>query len=62
MAADLLVDRAHVEAGAAADAGERLAGDLLGEHLGATVVEQHDVQRLGPFVLGAQLGPVSSDW
>ena len=48
MAARARVDGADVEAGAAADAGERLAADLVGEHVRAAVVEQHDVEVLRP--------------
>ena len=36
-----------VEAGAAADAGERLPADGIGEHARAAVVEQHEVEHLG---------------
>ena len=40
------VDGTHVEAGAAADAVQRLPADLIGEHPRPPVVEQHDVQLL----------------
>ena len=48
VAAGALVDRADVEAGRAADAAQRLPADLVGEHAGAAVVEQHDVDLLRP--------------
>ena len=41
-----LVDRAHVEAGRATDAPQRLPADLVGQRPGAAVVEQHDVHLL----------------
>ncbi len=54
--ADPLVDRAHVQAGRAADAPQRLAADLVGEGAGASVVEEHDVHLLRP-VTGSHAGP-----
>ena len=50
VAADLAVDGAHVEAGAAADAVEDLL-QLGAEHVAAAVVEDHDVQLVGPVGL-----------
>ena len=46
-----LVHRADVEAGRAADAVERLAPDLVGEHVGAAVVEEHEVKLTGSVAL-----------
>ena len=46
VAADPLVDRAHVEARRAADAAQRLPADVVGERAGAAVVEQDDVHLL----------------
>ena len=42
MAADRAIDRAMVEAGAAADAAQHV-GELVAEHLAPPIVEQHDV-------------------
>ena len=56
MPAGARVDRADVQAGAAADAVQRLAADLVAEHARAAVVEQHDVQLLRP-VAGSDAGP-----
>ena len=56
VAAGALVDRAHVEAGRAADAAQRLAADLVGQRAGAAVVEQHDVHLLRA-VAGRDAGP-----
>ena len=44
--ADARVHRAHVQARRAADAVQRLAADLVGEHVGAPAVEQHEVELL----------------
>ena len=44
--AGALVDRAHVEAGRAPDAPQRLAADLVGQRAGAPVVDEHDVDLL----------------
>ena len=52
MAAGPLVDRADVQAGAAADAVERLAADRVGQHLGAAVVEQDEVELLRAVARG----------
>ncbi len=46
--AGALVDRADVEAGRAADAAQRLASDLVGQCVGAAVVEEHDMHLLRP--------------
>ena len=46
------VDRADVEARAAADAVQSLPAHLVGEHARAAVVEQHDVQLLRPVAVG----------
>ena len=54
--AGALVDRADVQAGAAADAVQRLAAHRVGEHRGAAVVEQHQVELLRP-VAGVHPGP-----
>ena len=50
------VDGADVQAGRAADAAERLAADLVGEHVGPAVVEQHEVE-LARAVALAHAGP-----
>ena len=55
MAAGLAVDRADVEAGAAADAAEDLPA-FAGEHLGPAVVDEDDVHLLGPVGLGGVAG------
>ena len=52
MATDPLVDRAGVEAGGAADAAQRLSGELVGQRAGAAVVEEHDVHLLRPVTGG----------
>jgi len=56
MAPDRLVDRAHVEARTAADAGERAARGCVREHAGATGVDEDDVKlvtgKTYPFGLG----------
>ena len=56
VAAGSRVHRADVEAGRAADAAKRLASDLVGEHVGAPVVDQHQVELLRP-VARAHAGP-----
>ena len=50
VAADLAVHGAHVEAGAAADARQDLL-QLGAEDVAAAVVEDHDVQLVGPVGL-----------
>ena len=55
VAADLSIDRTCIETRAAADARERLPRDRVTEHRRAAVVEQHDVQLLGPLVFGPPL-------
>ena len=57
VAADLAVDGAHVEAGAAADAAQDLL-QLGAEHLAAAVVEDDDVQlvRTVDLALAARAG------
>ena len=56
MPAGALVDRADVEAGRAADAVQRLAAHLVGEHRRPPVVEQHEVELLRA-VAGGDPGP-----
>ncbi len=56
MAADPFVDRADVQAGRAPDAAQRRTSDGIGEHLGATVVDQHHVHFLRP-VAGSDAAP-----
>ena len=53
------VDGADVQARRAADAVQRLAADLVGQHVGAPVVEQHEVELARPVALGAT--PVQSE-
>ena len=55
--ADLAVDRTHVEARAAADAFEDLV-QLAAEHVGAAVVEDDDVELVGPVASPGWRGPV----
>lgn len=52
VAAGALEDGADVEAGRAADAAEDLASDLVGEGVGAAVVEQHQVELRRAVVVG----------
>ena len=54
--AGAFVDGAHVQAGAAADAVQRLAADLVGQDGGAPVVEQDEMELLRP-VAGCHPGP-----
>ena len=56
--ADLAVDGAHVEAGAAADAAEDLV-QLGAEQVAAAVVEDDDVQLVGAVGLARPRGPVT---
>src|SRR5690606_22015603 len=55
VAADLLVDGTRVQAGAAPDAVEDF-GLLAAEHAAAAVVDEHDVQLVGPVRLLAAPG------
>src|SRR5262249_12934831 len=52
VAAGPLVDRADVQAGAAADAVEGLAPGRVGEDAGPAVVQQDEVELLGPVARG----------
>ena len=56
MPADSRVDGTDVEAGAAANAVQRLPSHCIGEHARPAVVEQHDVELLRP-VVGRHAGP-----
>ena len=59
MAAHRLVDRAVVEAGAAADAAQHVL-ELGAQHVGAAIVEDDDVVFLRPVGSPGRLGPVDS--
>ena len=56
MAADRVIDRAMVHAGAAADAAQHVL-ELRAEHRRATVVEQHDMVFLRPVGVALALRP-----
>ena len=56
VAAGPLVDRAHVQAGRAPDAAQRLPAGLVGQRRRAAVVQQHQVEVLRP-VAGRDPGP-----
>ena len=55
MAADRLIDRAMVHAGAAADTAEHF-GEIAAEHFGAAVVEDDDMIFLRPVWIARSAG------
>jgi hypothetical protein len=57
MAADLLIDRAMIEAGAAADAAQHVR-ELGPQQRRAAVVQQHDMEFLGPVEIARPARPV----
>src|SRR5438477_809043 len=57
MPANLLIDRTRVQAGAAANARERLPRSRMGQHSRAAIVEQDDMQLIRPFSVRAALRP-----